>query len=278
MVEKKQTPDLWLGQAVTYTDQYDASLLFPVPRCTKRVEIGVDPDCLPFAGVDVWHAYEVSWLNTRGKPQVALARVTIGCNSVALVESKSFKLYLNSFNQSVFVDWSKVQSTIQRDLTALVQGEVTVELFRVDQGDAMGVSTLPGQCLDQLDIDVDTYTVDPALLQADASDVVAETWYSHLLKSNCLVTGQPDWGSILIDYVGPKIDPAGLLRYLISFRQHDEFHEQCVERVFHDVMTHCQASRLTVQACYTRRGGLDINPLRTTERDVTPQPRRLLRQ
>lgn len=267
-----------LGQAVTYRDTYDPSLLYPIARAPKREALGVAADDVPFSGVDVWHAYELSWLNPQGKPCVALARVVIGADSECIVESKSFKLYLNTYNQTVFVDQEAVRVRMQEDIGAAVSGEVAVTLFAVDDPAGVAVHRLPGRCLDTLDVTIDTYSVDPSLLQLTGAGEVTETWYSHLLKSNCLVTGQPDWGSIVIEYRGPEIAPDALLRYLISYRQHNEFHEQCVERVFMDLLTQCQASELTVKAFYTRRGGLDINPMRSTQSAATLSPWRLLRQ
>jgi len=253
-----------LGRTSVYKDQYDPALLCPVPRALKREEIGVASP-LPFGGYDIWNAYELSWLTLKGKPVVAMGEFHVPCGSKNLIESKSFKLYLNSFNQTRFATFAEVQRLLADDLGKVAGAPVTVRL--IDSGEFAGESlfTLPGRCIDDLDIAVDRYDLDPSLLDgaADPGRIVEETLHSHLLKSNCLITSQPDWGSVLVRYRGPRIDPAALLRYLISFRQHNEFHEQCVERIFVDLMRRCHPQHLTVYARYTRRGGLDINPFRS---------------
>ena len=254
-----------LGKATVYISEYDPGLLCPVPRRLKRDELGLGAP-LPFAGVDIWNAFELSWLTPKGKPVVAMGEFRFPCSSTNLIESKSFKLYLNSFNQSRFATQAEVEQRMRADLSAAAGGEVTVKLRDAGQfGDERFVS-LPGRCIDDLDISIDSYQLDPELLAgaADPSRVVDEELHSHLLKSNCLVTSQPDWGSVLIRYRGGRIDPEALLRYLISFRQHNEFHEQCVERIFVDLQRYCRPERLTVYARYTRRGGLDINPFRSS--------------
>lgn len=260
-----------LGKQSEYPQKYDTSLLFPVPRQIKRDELQIT-GALPFLGEDIWNGYELSWLNMRGKPVVALARFRVPCDSEFLIESKSFKLYLNSLNQCRFTDFAQVAEVVQRDLSAVAGALVGVELFCVDDIQAWQVECLSGQCLDEIDIDVEHYQLKADLLDgaADASLVVTEALHSHLLKSNCLITSQPDWASIWIDYRGAKIDPQRLLAYLISFRQHNEFHEQCVERIFTDLMRYCQPKELTVYARYTRRGGLDINPWRSTHLTEAP--------
>jgi 7-cyano-7-deazaguanine reductase len=253
-----------LGRRSVYKDQYDPALLCPVPRTLKREEIGLASP-LPFGGYDIWNAYELSWLTLKGKPVVAMGEFHVPCGSKNLIESKSFKLYLNSFNQTRFATFAEVQRLLAEDLGKVAGAPVTVRL--IDSGEFAGESlrTLPGRCIDDLDIAVDRYALDPALLDgaSDPGRIVEETLHSHLLKSNCLITSQPDWGSVLVRYRGPRIDPAALLRYLISFRQHNEFHEQCVERIFVDLMRRCHPQHLTVYARYTRRGGLDINPFRS---------------
>lgn len=260
-----------LGKQSEYPQNYDASLLFPVPRQIKRDELHIFGD-LPFCGEDVWNGYELSWLNLRGKPVVALGRFRIPCVSEFLIESKSFKLYLNSLNQCHFADFNQVQELLQRDLSAVAMAPVAVELFAVDDIQQWQVECLSGCCLDELDIDVEHYQLKAELLDgaADSSSVVSESVHSHLLKSNCLITSQPDWASVWIDYQGAKIDRKILLSYLISFRQHNEFHEQCVERIFTDLIRYCQPEKLTVYARYTRRGGLDINPWRSTHLSAAP--------
>jgi 7-cyano-7-deazaguanine reductase len=253
-----------LGRTSVYKDQYDPALLCPVPRTLKREEIGLASP-LPFGGYDIWNAYELSWLTPKGKPVVAMGEFHVPCGSKNLIESKSFKLYLNSFNQTRFATFAEVQRLLAEDLGRVAGAPVTVRL--IDSGEFAGESlcTLPGRCIDDLDIAVDRYALDPSLLDgaSDPGRIVEETLHSHLLKSNCLITSQPDWGSVLVRYRGPRIDPAALLRYIISFRQHNEFHEQCVERIFVDLMRRCHPQHLTVYARYTRRGGLDINPFRS---------------
>lgn len=253
-----------LGKATVYKSEYDPDLLCPVPRQLKRDEIGIGGE-LPFSGFDLWNAYELSWLTLKGKPVVAMGEFHVPCGSKNLIESKSFKLYLNSFNQTRFATFAEVQRLLAEDLGRVAGAPVTVRL--IDSGEFAGESlcTLPGRCIDDLDIAVDRYALDPSLLDgaSDPGRIVEETLHSHLLKSNCLITSQPDWGSVLVRYRGPRIDPAALLRYIISFRQHNEFHEQCVERIFVDLMRRCHPQHLTVYARYTRRGGLDINPFRS---------------
>lgn len=267
-----------LGKKSPYIAEYDPHLLFPIDRRGKREEIGIDGE-LPFRGVDIWNAYELSWLNLKGKPVVAMGEFFIPADSPALVESKSFKLYLNSFNQSRFEGVRDVASTMEQDLSRAAGDRVRVTLVPLGQmGRSGDIFTLPGVCIDELDIETHCYQLNPNFLTSMTDDDVTETLHSHLLKSNCLVTGQPDWGSVVIDYSGPRIDREGLLKYLISFREHNEFHEQCVERIFQDIRRQCGARRLTVYARYVRRGGLDINPYRTNDTDFQPDNRRLVRQ
>ncbi len=252
-----------LGKATQYLAEYDAALLCPFPRQLKRDEIGVKGP-LPFQGEDIWNGYEISWLNLRGKPQVAMGEFRFSCNSHSLIESKSFKLYLNSFNQTKFSSTEHVEETMRRDLGAACGAEVFVALRPLSSASSCVFAELPGRCIDDLDIEVSSYDLCSTLLAgAAAPELVEEELHSHLLKSNCLVTNQPDWGSVLVRYRGGKIDPEALLRYLISFREHNEFHEQCVERIFVDLMRHCRPEKLSVYARYTRRGGLDINPFRS---------------
>ncbi|EAT17261.1 NADPH-dependent 7-cyano-7-deazaguanine reductase QueF [Desulfuromonas acetoxidans] len=261
-----------LGKTTEYPSQYDAGLLYPVPRHLKRDELGIS-EPLPFYGEDVWNSYELSWLNRKGKPVVALAVFRFSCQSPNLVESKSFKLYLNSLNQTRFDDQQAVIDCLQRDLSQASGSSVTVELSSLDDQSLWQVQTLPGECLDSVDLDVEHYQLNADLLRdaADSADPVEETLYSHLLKSNCLITSQPDWASVWISYRGGRLERRALLAYLISFRQHNEFHEQCVERIFADLMRYCHPQSLTVYARYTRRGGLDINPWRSTEPGTAPQ-------
>lgn len=266
-----------LGKKSPYINQYAPELLFPIPRLGKRDEIGV-PTNLPFYGFDTWNAYEVSWLNPKGKPVVAMVQFDISCTSTNIIESKSFKLYLNSFNNTVFESMDSVHSTLERDIQQALDGEAVIKLFELKQLDDLGISSFSGHCLDTQDISCECYTVNPAFLKADVTEQVSESLYSDLLKSNCLVTGQPDWGSVFIQYTGSKINHEGLLRYIVSFRDHNEFHEQCVERIFMDIMRHCHPESLTVEARYTRRGGLDINPIRSTEHIKPASNKRMARQ
>lgn len=274
-----------LGKTSAYADQYDPSLLFPLPRQPKRDEIGIQ-DKLPFFGADLWTAFELSWLNQRGKPQVALAHFTIPCETPNIIESKSFKLYLNSFNNTRFDSLEAVQERLREDINeALWRGaparlsSASVRVMAPEHFETQRVQELEGLSLDRLDVECTDYSPRPDLLKADHDNPpVTETLVSHLLKSNCLVTGQPDWGSVQISYTGAAIDQEGLLRYIVSFRNHNEFHEQCVERIFMDIMRQCRPLKLSVYARYTRRGGLDINPLRTSTPMAIPQNVRTARQ
>ena len=273
-----------LGKASSYADQYDASLLFPIPRAEKRLELGI-AGAPPFLGADLWTAFELSWLNARGKPQVALAHFTVSCETPNIVESKSFKLYLNSFNNTRFAEAAEVQARLRADISeaawrgAPQTSQVGVKLLLPDMFDREPVHELDGLNLDRLDVECTRYTPAPELLTAAFGEQpVREVLTSNLLKSNCPVTGQPDWGSVQISYSGPQIEQAGLLQYLVSFRQHNEFHEQCVERIFMDLWTRCKPAKLSVYARYTRRGGLDINPFRTSHPQGLPANIRTARQ
>ncbi|WP_324032266.1 NADPH-dependent 7-cyano-7-deazaguanine reductase QueF [Aeromonas caviae] len=267
---------LSLGQQSAYISQYTPSLLQPVPRSLNRDDLGLRGE-LPFQGGDVWTLYELSWLNAKGKPVVAIGEVFVPATSPNLIESKSFKLYLNSFNQTRCDSLEAVQALLVQDLSGCAGAPVSVTLFTLDQAPHQ-IAQLPGECIDSLDIEVDGYEFDETLLQGAAGrEIVEETLHSHLLKSNCLVTSQPDWGSVVIHYRGPRLDREKLLRYLISFRQHNEFHEQCIERIFTDLKHFCDPEQLTVHARYTRRGGLDINPFRSDWEPV-PANLRLIRQ
>ena len=269
---------LKLGQKTEYASQYDRTLLQPVPRALNRGGLGIT-ESQPFTiGADIWTAYEISWLNEKGLPQVAIANIYLDYQSLNLIESKSFKLYLNSFNQSKFADFNAVQSTMQRDLSECAQGEVKVRLNPTTFYDAQTIDTLKGDCIDEQDIEITSYEFNADWLKDSVSDeIVEEHLVSHLLKSNCLITNQPDWGTLQIHYVGKKINREKLLRYIVSFRQHNEFHEQCVERIFCDLMHYAKPEKLTIYARYTRRGGLDINPFRSNFENL-PENLRLARQ
>ena len=269
---------LKLGQKTEYASQYDRTLLQPVPRALNRDGLGITQN-QPFTiGADIWTAYEISWLNEKGLPQVAIADIYLDYQSQNLIESKSFKLYLNSFNQSKFADFNAVQQTMQRDLSECAQGDVKVRLNPVTVYDSQKIDHLQGDCIDEQDIEITSYEFNADWLKDCVSDeIVEEKLVSHLLKSNCLITSQPDWGTVQIHYVGKQIDREKLLRYIVSFRQHNEFHEQCVERIFCDLMRYAKPEKLTVYARYTRRGGLDINPFRSNFEEI-PQNLRLARQ
>jgi len=267
-----------LGKATEYQSHYAPELLFPIPRHLKRSEIGIDDTILPFVGEDLWNAYELSWLNAKGKPVVAVGTFRVPADSPNLIESKSFKLYLNSFNQSTFETPEAVAQTMQRDLSAAAGRDIVVALQPLSSAPTATIGTPEGILIDDLDIACDRYQPAPELLNTLPGDTVEETLYSHLLKSNCLVTGQPDWAMVVIRYRGRPIDRAGLLRYFVSFRNHNEFHEQCVERIFSDLQAHCHPKALAVHARYTRRGGLDINPFRSTGDYPAPDNTREIRQ
>jgi 7-cyano-7-deazaguanine reductase len=251
-----------LGKNTTYVSHYSPELLFPIPRQLNRDAINV-PNPLPFKGVDIWNAYELSWLNQNGKPVIALGEIKFPCHSPYLVESKSLKLYLNSFNQSRFESIYTVKETIVKDLSKAAGAPVEVELFLPSQLNNVDVEDFQGSVIDDLDIQIDSYQLSTDSLKTETKEV-SETLISNLVKSNCLVTGQPDWGSVSISYKGPQINREGLLRYIVSFRNHNEFAEQFCERVFMDILRLCKPKELSVYARYTRRGGLDINPYRST--------------
>jgi len=257
-----------LGKSSAYITQYTADLLFPIPRKGKRDEINV-PDMLPFSGFDTWNAYEVSWLNSKGKPIVVVIQFDFSCNSKNIIESKSFKLYLNSFNNTKFSSIQEVHSILETDLRSAAEGEVNVTILKPLDMNGLQIKSFDGECLDDSDIECDSYIINTSYLVSNPKEIIAETLTSDLLKSNCLVTGQPDWGSVKIEYKGPRIDKDGLLKYIVSFRNHNEFHEQCVERIFMDISKFCNPESLTIEARYTRRGGLDINPIRSTE-EIAP--------
>lgn len=268
------THDLPLGRHVDYPREYDASLLFPIERSLGRAHLGLDGDALPFVGQDRWHAYELSWLDARGKPLVATATLSVPATSPRLIESKSLKLYLNSFNATGFDSAQNVLDTLVRDLSAAAGAavEAVFGLPPIGEDEA-------SESIDELDVAIDDYGPPNAEhLALESTQIVEERLSSALLKSNCPVTGQPDWARVTIAYRGPKLDRAALLRYLISFRDHAEFHEQCVERIHSDLTARTQPLQLSVEARYTRRGGLDINPWRGSPGLTPPRAGRDERQ
>ena len=274
-----------LGQQSAYPNQYDPSLLFPIARSDNRSSLGLNSQSTPpFFGVDIWNAYELAWLNLKGKPQIALAEFIIPADSPNMIESKSFKLYLNSLNQHCFANFTAVKTCLQHDLSQVLGTGLQVRLVQpceiTSNKKMVPIEELGGQLLDRLDIEVNSHqSADLLLLKADhTSAPITQTLVSHLLKSNCPVTGQPDWASVQIQYQGRPIDEEGLLRYLIGFRQLGEFHEHCVEKIFCDIKIQCQPEKLSVYARYTRRGGLDINPFRTDFNAAWPNNIRHARQ
>ena len=272
---------LTLGKNTDYCSEYNADLLQGVPRSLNRDDLRLNKSNLPFVGEDVWYGYELSWLNLKGKPVVAVAEFRFSCTSENIVESKSFKLYLNSFNQTHFESIKAVESILIKDLSKVSGAQAKVSLFGVDHCPALDIAKSNEQsvCIDSEDISIDNYQYNAKLLtsaQNNENDtIIEESLVSHLLKSNCLITNQPDWATIYIQYRGNKLNRATLLEYLISFRQHNEFHEQCVERIYCDLQQYCQLDELTVFARYTRRGGLDINPFRSSHTIKAPFARTL---
>ena len=267
--------DTELGRETSYSDQYDASLLDPIPRTKAREE---STDAAAFIGVDLWTAFEISWLNNDGLPQVAIGEFIFPCTSDAIIESKSFKLYLNSFNQTQYPSMDAVQGVMQNDVSVASGADVAVVLYEVgDFNRVRPVEESQGTCIDQRAVTIDTNQPDTSFLQVDNRRPVTETLYSHLLRTNCPVTDQPDWASLYISYKGAQINADGLLKYVVSFRQHQDFHEQCVEKIFSDIMQRCEPTELSVYARYMRRGGLDINPYRSTI-DAAPSAFRQVRQ
>lgn len=251
-----------LGHSTVYPDRYDPGLLFPIAREHNRAALALPK---VWHGADIWNAYELSWLNAKGKPVAAMARFTFPCDSPRLIESKSFKLYLNSFNETRYGDRVAVRSALLHDLSQAAGADVGVELMELDGWGAQTCRPMEGINIDAADIEISRYEPAPDLLRlADGAAVVTETLVSDLLKSNCPVTGQPDWGSVQIRYTGPQIDRHALLRYIVSLRRHAEFHEHCVEKMYCDIQAACQPRSLLVYARYTRRGGLDINPWRSS--------------
>ena len=269
-----------LGKNSENPNQYSPDLLFPITRDENRAKLGIQSQSLPFFGVDIWNAYELSWLNAKGKPQLAIATFMVPANSPNIIESKSWKLYLNSLNNHRFQSNDELIDTLKKDLSKASGATVSIQLHSPESQSANGMRELSGKLLDRLDLEINPEQKPTSdLLSSDPSlGLVEESLVTHLLRSNCPVTGQPDWASVQINYVGPTINEEGLLRYLIAFREHQEFHEHCVEKIFIDIKNKCRPSKLSVYARYTRRGGIDINPFRADYNAEWPDNKRHSRQ
>lgn len=270
----KDTP---LGRSSDFIDEYMPSLLCPVPRWDARETLELEDTTLPFHGMDIWNAYELSWLNEKGKPQVALAELIVPCTSPNIIESKSLKLYLNSFANSRFESRDRVVATISADLARVAGAPVDVRVMTLREAERQPVWEEHGQLVDTLDVSFEHFDYRPELLLTDQGPEQTDVLVSHLLRSHCPVTNQPDWGTVQIRYTGRPISPASFLRYVVSLRNHQGFHEQIVEQVFVDLSRHCEPRQLSVYGRFTRRGGLDINPFRSNYED-TPPNRRTIRQ
>jgi 7-cyano-7-deazaguanine reductase len=266
-----------LGKPTDYPDEYAPEILFAVPRSEARKDLGLG-HALPFQGEDIWNAWELTWLEPSGKPFVATAVITVAADSPNIIESKSLKLYLNSFATSQYATSDEIAGVIARDLSQVAGSQLTVSMTPAKELSSGQIADLPGVCIDGLDVQIDATTgVDARMLKTAGGDSIEEELHSHLLRSNCPVTNQPDMGSVLIRYRGPAIDRESLLRYIVSYRQHNDFHEACVERMFLDIKSRCGPEKLTVYARYNRRGGLDINPFRS-DFETTAENLRLWRQ
>ena len=261
-----------LGKPTDYPAEYSPQVLYAMPRSEGRKALGLGEE-LPFQGEDVWNAWELSWLEPSGKPLVATAVITVPANSTNIVESKSLKLYLNSLAMSRYASEDEVVQIISRDLSQLTESDVQISITPANESSTDQIANLPGDCIDDLDVEIDASGVDAIILNTASEDSVNEELHSHLLRSNCPVTNQPDMGSVLIRYRGPTIDRESLLKYIVSYRHHKEFHEACVERMFLDIKARCNPERLTVYARYNRRGGLDINPFRSNFETTAENPR-----
>lgn len=269
--------NLELGKKSKYSTSYDPTLLQTVPRSLNRDSLNIQ---VPFVGYDIWQLYEVSFLNNKGKPIVAIGTIKVDCASSCITESKSLKLYLNSFNNTKFENLNAVVNTIKKDVSDALGVDVLVELHEVSNiTNEMHTSNSDGILLDNIDCEITEYNVNPDLLKQNKNaDTVEETLVSHLLKSNCLITNQPDWGTVHIKYKGKKLDHESVLKYIISMRNHNEFHEHCVERIFTDLQNNTELEELCVWANYTRRGGIDINPIRASTKELLVPIYRLIRQ
>ena len=258
-----------LGRYTPPVREYSPGILHAIPRQAARKGLGLQ-ETLPFYGVDQWHAYEMSWLDAHGKPRVCVGRFSVPASSPNIVESKSFKLYLNSLNNARFINADEVRKTVITDISDVVGEGVELELLALDDPSLTGL-VLQGESLDLLPVVAWSGEPKAEQIQLHAEHrVVDEVVYSHLLRSLCPVTGQPDWATVWIHYCGAALDHSSLLQYIIAYREHQEFHEQCVERMFCDISSRCEPQFLQIQAFYTRRGGLDINPFRTTDPEGRP--------
>ena len=262
---------LLLGRRTPILQEYSPSILYPIPRHAARQNLGLS-GALPFQGVDLWHAYELSWLDDSGKPVVRVGRFSVPASSPNIVESKSFKLYLNSLNNSQFSCAEEARGIIITDISAVAGADVSLTLYAADDP-ALAGTTLQGECLDECTIEPLCGEPDATQLEVQLEKSVEEVLYSHLLRSLCPVTGQPDWATVRLHYRGPAIEHSSLLQYIVAYREHQEFHEQCLERMFCDISRHCEFDFLHIQAFYTRRGGLDISPFRSTDSKAQPLPR-----
>lgn len=274
------TGDSPLGKRSGYPETYSPNLLFPIARAESREALGIvhgSGDSLPFQGVDIWNAWELTWLASSGQPRVAAAEIRVPADSLNIIESKSLKLYLDSFSMSRCGSADAARRVIVDDLTRCTGSDTEVSFLDPGTSNGLIVTTLPGVCIDDQNVDCAIWDVDADLLKADSSDRLSESLHSHILRSLCPVTSQPDSGSVLISYEGPKIDRPSLLRYIASFRQHSDFHEACVERMFLDIKSRCGPTKLSVYARYQRRGGIDINPFRS-DYESTVANTRLWRQ
>lgn len=267
-----------LGKNTEYPSQYDNRILFPIARSVSREVLGIfEP--LPFFGQDIWNAYELSWLDKDGRPRAGLAEIVIPANSTHIIESKSFKLYLNSFNQTRIGDSERLRQMIMRDISEVCGGIATVTIMPATASHAFPIESFYGEVIDDLEVDINYYgPPEPLYLNTSEDTQINETLVSHIFRSNCPVTNQPDWASIQIRYLGKRIEREGLLRYLVSYRTHNDFHENCVEHIYSDIWKQCRPLQLSVYARFTRRGGLDINPFRGSDGMVAPSNMRLIRQ
>jgi 7-cyano-7-deazaguanine reductase len=274
-MENNTTNQNPLGKKIRHSPKYNPKHLFPVSRKETRKAIGIEKK-IPFSGVDIWNAYEVSWLNSNGKPRVAVAEIRFPLSTKNIIESKSLKLYLHSIIQTKFHSTEAVLSAMEKDLSSVASGDVSVALTSPSKFQTVKIISPSGVCIDDLDIKIDQYLPTPDFLIV-GEETVNEKLFSNLLLTNCPITGQPDWATIVIEYSGKKIDQAGLLRYIVSFRKHACFHETCVEQIFIDIAGRCNPDKLSVYARFTRRGGLDINPYRSNF-DIHPENLRFARQ